>query len=90
MKAWRIVFEEVAVRHTAPTALLLYKEKLTKGEFPTSLPDFGLVSKDPVTGEPLRYRVDDKWIYLYGVGADGRDDGLLPGKDAGGLQFPRQ
>ncbi len=76
----RLVSAEAA-RQLTVTAIALKRHQLRHGNCPPNLaalvPDLlPAVPKDPVDGQPLRYRRnDDGTFLLYSVGSDGKDDG---------------
>ncbi len=79
----RVLVAEVA-RSLAVTALALKRYELRNDHYPSALaqlvPDFvPAVPRDPVDGQPLRYRIhSDGTFLLYSIGEDGADDGGDP------------
>jgi len=79
----RVLVAEVACS-LAVTALALKRYELRNGHYPSALaqlvPDFvPAVPRDPVDGQPLRYRINsDGTFLLYSIGEDGVDDGGDP------------
>lgn len=75
-------------RNTVITAIALKRYQLKYGGYPGSLsklvPQFlSAVPRDPVDGQPLRYRLNaDGTFLLYSVGLNGKDDGGNPTLDA--------
>ena len=77
-----------ASRRIDVTAIALKRYQLRHGDYPADLtalvPEFvPSVPRDPVDGQPLRYRRNtDGTFLLYSVGENGKDDGgdPLPGK----------
>jgi len=73
-----------AAREAAITAIALKRYQLTHGDFPADLtalvPEFvSAIPRDPVDGQPLRYRRNaDGTFLLYSVGENGKDDGGDP------------
>lgn len=73
-----------ASRQAAITAIALKRYQLRHGSYPVALaalvPEFlPAVSRDPVDGQPLRYRVNsDGTFLLYSIGEDGEDNGGDP------------
>jgi hypothetical protein len=73
-----------AYRHMMITALALKRHQLRHGMYPEDLtaltPEFlTVVPRDPVDGQPLRYRREgENSFLLYSVGEDAKDDGGDP------------
>jgi hypothetical protein len=73
-----------ASRRLVITATALERYRLRRGNYPPDLtaltPELlPTVPRDPVDGQPLRYRVNsDGSFVLYCIGADGKDDGGNP------------
>jgi hypothetical protein len=73
-----------ASRHMMITAIALKRYHLRNGEYPEDLtaltPEFlAVVPRDPVDGQPLRYRREGENLFLlYSVGEDAEDDGGDP------------
>jgi hypothetical protein len=69
-----------AARELAVTAIALKRFSVRHGNYPPDLsslvPEFlPSIPRDPVDGEPLRYRVDPPaGFWLYSIGEDGQDD----------------
>lgn len=69
-----------AVKQLAITAIALKRYHLRNGTYPVDLnalvPQFvSELPRDPVNGQPLRYRVaEEQSFLLYSVGDDGKDD----------------
>jgi hypothetical protein len=66
--------------------------RLNHGEWPAVLadltPDFlPSIPIDPFDGRPLRYRVDEDGLCVYGIGRNGRDDGGLDDPVDGDVVF---
>lgn len=66
----------------ARTALAAHRYRVATGEWPGALEDLvpghlPEVPRDPIDGEPLRYRRDDGRIVLYSIGPNRTDDGGL-------------
>ena len=58
--------------------LALERWRADHGRYPASLEELGLPeadTKDPFSGQPLVYRVENDGVLLYSVGPDGQDDG---------------
>ena len=78
-----------AAREAAITAIALKRYQLTHGDFPADLtalvPEFvSAIPRDPVDGQPLRYRRNaDGTFLLYSVGENGKDDGGNPSLEKG-------
>jgi hypothetical protein len=79
----RVLAAEVA-RTVVVAAIALKRHHLRNESFPDGLaalvPEFlSSVPKDPVDGQPLRYRLNpDGTFLLYSIGEDGKDDGGNP------------
>lgn len=79
----RTLTAEIA-RHVVVAAIALKRYQLKYGSYPPDLkslvPEFAeAVPRDPVDGQPLRYRLKPGGTFLlYSVGADGQDDGGDP------------
>jgi hypothetical protein len=71
-------------RQLAATAIALKRYQLKNGNYPADLnslvPEFlPAVPRDPVDGQPLRYRPNaDGTFLLYSIGQNGKDDGGNP------------
>jgi hypothetical protein len=83
----RLLYRELnaeVARSLAITGLALKRYQLKNGAYPSALaqlvPDFlPGVPRDPVDGQPLRYRLAaDGAFVLYSIGEDGKDDGGDP------------
>ena len=80
---YRLMKIETA-RQVTLTAIALQRYKLRNGACPAALavlvPEFlPAIPRDPVDGEPLRYRANSNGTFvLYCVGEDGKDDGGNP------------
>lgn len=81
--------EAEAIRPITVTAIALKRYQLKHGNYPASLADLvpqfiSSVSRDPIDGRPLRYRLmPDCSFLLYSIGLNGKDDGgdgSMPGK----------
>jgi len=78
-----------AAREAAITAIALKRYQLKHGNFPADLtalvPEFvSAIPRDPVDGQPLRYRRNaDGTFLLYSVGENGKDDGGDPSLEKG-------
>jgi hypothetical protein len=78
-----------AAKQIAISAIALQRYHLKHAAFPQSLaalvPEFlAEVPRDPMDGQPLRYRLNaDGTFLLYSVGDDGKDDGGNPNPPAG-------
>ena len=70
-----------AARELALSAVALKRYQLRHGEYPAGLadssPEFvSEIPRDPVDGNPLRYKLNgDGSLLLYSIGEDGKDDG---------------
>lgn len=79
----KVMLAEVA-RQAGITAIAIKRFQLKHGTYPPSLnslvPEFiSAVPRDPVDGEPLRYRLQlDGTFLLYSVGENGKDDNGNP------------
>jgi len=75
----RILNVEIS-RQLVITAIALKRYHLRHGEYPASLnnlmPEFvAAIPRDPVDGQPLRYRRDSESSFLlYSINTDGKDD----------------
>jgi hypothetical protein len=82
------------MRDLAVTAIALQRYQLRHGKSTPSLaalvPDFlTQVPRDPIDGQPLRYRVDSNGAWrLYSVGSNGLDDGGNPNPPPGKSRLP--
>jgi hypothetical protein len=78
-----------AARQATLTATALKRYQLKHGNYPADLtalvPEFvPKVPRDPVDGQPLRYRRnDDGTFLLYSIGDNGKDDGGDPSLEKG-------
>jgi hypothetical protein len=87
--AQKAAFTQTAV-DSATLACGLERYRLAHGEFPDSLeklsPDFiAQVPHDIITGQPLKYRLNDDGHYiLYSVGWNEKDDGGQPHRNKSG------
>jgi len=85
--------EVEAARQLTVTAIALKRFQLRQGNYPQDLnalvPEFlSSVPRDPVDGQPLRYRVNpDGTFLLYSVGEDGQDNGGDPSPAANSKSF---
>jgi len=79
-----VMLAREAARRLAMTAITLKRYQLRHGAWPADLkalvPEvLSEVPKDPVDGQPLRYRPNaDGTFLLYSIGSDGKDDGGDP------------
>jgi hypothetical protein len=70
-----------AAKRLTVAAIALKRYQLKHAEYPTSLsaltPEFlPAVPRDPIDGQPLRYRLNpDGTFLLYSIGDDGKDGG---------------
>jgi hypothetical protein len=71
----------VSCHRLASIAIALARRQRDTGKLPASLAELGNMSKDPGSGADFRYTPGGSQFRLYGVGADGHDDGGDPGKD---------
>ncbi len=71
----------VSCHRLASIAIALARRQRDGGKLPASLAELGDVSKDPGSGADFNYAPGGSQFRLYGVGADGHDDGGDPGKD---------
>jgi len=77
----RRIYSAEAHRRLVITAIALHRHRSRHGAFPKALdglvPDFlPAPPKDPMDGQPLRYRLhEDGSFLLYSIGADFKDDG---------------
>jgi hypothetical protein len=75
------IMSEEAAREMVVTAIALKRYQLKYGKYPSDLeplvPEFvAAVPRDPVDGQPLRYRLNkDGTFLLYSIGSNGIDDG---------------
>jgi hypothetical protein len=79
-----LVEDEIAAGSSlklASIAIALARRQRDGGKLPASLAELGTVSKDPGSGADFKYAPAGSQFRLYGVGADGHDDGGDPGKD---------
>jgi len=89
----RLMNAETA-RQLMITAIALKRWQLKRGSNPPNLaslvPEFlQAVPRDPVDGQPLRYKLNpDGTFLLYSVGEDGVDNGGDPSSPAGTKTFP--
>src|SRR5262249_9707465 len=90
------VYKAEVARQIVITAIALKRYELRHGSMPVSLnelvPDFfAKPPRDPMDGEPLRYRFkeDGTWV-LYAIGNDGRDDGGNPSAEQNRNSFTWQ
>ena len=87
------VYKAEVARQIVITAIALKRYELRHGSMPASLndlvPDFlDKTPRDPMDGEPLRYRLKEDGTYLlYSIGNDGRDDGGNPSSDQNRTSF---
>ena len=73
--------EAVSSVRLASIAIALARRQRDGGKLPASLAELGNISKDPGSGADFNYAPGGSHFRLYGVGADGHDDGGDPGKD---------
>ncbi|HVT12171.1 MAG TPA: hypothetical protein VHE55_07880 [Fimbriimonadaceae bacterium] len=66
---------QMADRHILATAIKLMQ---AKGPYPSTLPNLGEISIDPMDGKPLRYRRTGSGFTLYSIGHNLKDDGGSP------------
>jgi hypothetical protein len=84
LKASQTVVKNETQRRLTVVAIALKRFELVHHRLPASLPELApeflaAVSIDPMSGQPLRYRLNaDGSFVLYSVGEDGRDDGGDP------------
>jgi hypothetical protein len=89
----RLMNAETA-RQLMITAIALKRWQLKRGSNPPNLaslvPEFlQAVPRDPVDGQPLRYKLNPEGTFLlYSVGEDGVDNGGDPSSPAGTKTFP--
>jgi hypothetical protein len=77
-----VEIKAVTSQRLARVALAIAKRAREKGVLPASLTEVGgEVPKDPANGGAFGYKPTGKQFVLYGVGADGRDDGADPARD---------
>lgn len=85
-----------ATRRIVITAIALKRYQLKHGDYPSSLADLvpqflSSVPRDPVDGQPLRYRrMADGRFLLYSIGENGKDDGgdgSVPIRTANNFRF---
>jgi hypothetical protein len=85
----RKVMRVEAAKQTVVTAIALKRYQLRHGNYPPDLnslvPEFASkVPRDPVDGQPLRYRLNaDGTFLLYSIGENGKDDGGDPSLEKG-------
>ena len=85
----RKVLRAESSRQMVVTALALKRFQLQHGQYPSQLaeltPDWlAAIPRDPVDGQPLRYRRNaDGTFLLYSIGENGRDDGGNPALEPG-------
>ena len=83
-RAFDKVMKVETARQLAIAAIVLKRYQLKHGNYPPDLkslvPEFvPAVPRDPVDGQPLRYRLNaDGTFLLYSVGENGKDDGGSP------------
>jgi len=91
MSEWmlkRVMAAETA-REVVVTAIALKRYQLRHGNYPPGLnslvPEFvPTIPRDPVDGQPLRYRLNtDGTFTLYSIGEDSKDDGGNPSLEKG-------
>ncbi|BAM02916.1 hypothetical protein PSMK_07570 [Phycisphaera mikurensis NBRC 102666] len=89
----RDAFESDARRDAALLALALHRHRLATGSFPEPSTGYAKlvpaylheIPLDPLHGTPMRWTIRDGRPVIYGLGADGDDDGgVLPTEEAGG------
>lgn len=95
--SWSTHFDRViaseAEKQLAVGAIALKRYRLKHGRYPPDLaslvPEFlSGVPRDPVDGQPLRYRLNpDGTFLLYSIGSDGKDDGGDPKGTSNPLGF---
>jgi len=84
---YKLVGEYEALLGVARVGLALEAHRVTKGTYPARLadvPGIGELARDPCSGGELIYRPDAGGCRIWGVGADGRDDG--GGRKGGGTK----
>jgi hypothetical protein len=91
--SWSPLFDRVikseTTKQVAIAAIALKRYQLKHGNYPPDLkslvPEFvPRVPRDPVDGQPLRYRLNpDGTFLLYSVGENGKDDGGNPALEPG-------
>jgi len=65
----------VSYLRLASLAVALERRARDGGRLPASLAELGQPTRDPGSGGALVYKPDGRRFVIYGVGADGRDDG---------------
>ena len=73
--------QAVSCHRLASIAIALARRQRDGGKLPASLAELGDLPKDPGSGAAFNYAPDGARFRLYGVGADGHDDGGDPVKD---------
>jgi hypothetical protein len=77
-----VEIQGVSYVRLASLAITLARRQRDGGKLPASLAELGDLPKDPGSGAAFNYAPGGSQFRLYGVGADGHDDGGSPDKDA--------
>lgn len=75
------VGHQEAYRHIAATSIRLLQDWTRTGQFPATLPAYGLDAIDPFDGKPLRYRKEATGFTIYSIDRDRKDNGGNPQKN---------
>jgi hypothetical protein len=77
-----VEIQAVSYHRLGSIAVALARRQRDGGKLPASLADLGPLPADPGSGGSFGYSPDGRQFRLHGVGADGRDDGGDPARDA--------